>query len=720
MRAVSKEELMAGTAERSGKVATRIQPRPPADRSLRSRAFAAPARRQGSVEPGAAPGRPPAAHDFAVVSVRPVPADPPPERGGAASVSIHQPIGIQLTRAVQRAPLLRPETASPPATAAVLSGAGPVQRYYDSNIFTMGESATFDNQSIERTDYETKYKTVVMKNRDAYQSLPDLHISNNRKLAIESTAAMAKSFYGVAGTVQTSNTALEKAGVDVRLIADGSQKITVPPRQLNQGQNVEMVKLKPGKVNRDNNDAIEDLVGFDSSECDKVVKQIIGAKERVTVIAGNKEKTGDKDAAVKIAGYMAGKHQAQQNVNADEARDYAPENLSDVQLGDLYASQDPEQMGARANTLKVNEYANPEIGEGFLIRSLMRTAQPDLTFDSKQQQKQAILELDNAQAGIDVMRQNLSAKAKAMMPTWGEHFAGVVAKDGDDVVTLENYNRNVELGFEVVRIFNNLFKKFQEFRDQVWGSVNELGTPRADMSMNEAFRYMMKAKEQVPELQEEEAQSMTQYRAAIKKATDAMATVFDLNVVGAVKLIYFRMYGAGDQSFHKQWRGVASNAVTTRIRSSFTKRKAALASTLEDLWVCFDTVLGDSDTEAPWTGIYTTFKNRYADYKLQKNTAAENAADNGALANLERTLRPDYRTWKNDLRRSIATKVKTIVGDQDLANPTTDQELIDMIQKQLDANWYSYFDFRSAAWTKAARYKKLSKLKPVAERIKKN
>ena len=40
----------------------------------------------------------------------------------------------------------------------------------------------------------------------------------------------------------------------------------------------------------------------------------------------------------------------------------------------------------------------------------------------------------------------MGAKTRAMMPRWNEHFAGVVAKDQGDTVTLENYNRAIEAG----------------------------------------------------------------------------------------------------------------------------------------------------------------------------------------------------------------------------------------------------------------------------------
>lgn len=82
------------------------------------------------------------------------------------------------------------------------------------------------------------------------------------------------------------------------------------------------------------------------------------------------------------------------------------ELFSDTEFSEAYASLTPEEKLTLAKLTGINEFAAPDIGEAFQIKSLGE---------------------QTAEGG-----------------EWNYHWAGVVAKSASDFVTLENYNRNDE------------------------------------------------------------------------------------------------------------------------------------------------------------------------------------------------------------------------------------------------------------------------------------
>ncbi len=79
--------------------------------------------------------------------------------------------------------------------------------------------------------------------------------------------------------------------------------------------------------------------------------------------------------------------------------------LHQNQQSGLYAQLPDEAKSERAQQLGVNEHAQPEVGEAYAVASTRERTQED-------------------------------------GEKWSFHFAAVVARDGGDAVTLENYNRN--------------------------------------------------------------------------------------------------------------------------------------------------------------------------------------------------------------------------------------------------------------------------------------
>ncbi len=590
-----------------------------------------------------------------------------------------------------------------------------VQRYYSNSDFTMGDEAKFIDQQIERTDFSTSYKAPLEKKAEDYNNLPDLNISTNRKMAIEAGAQQAKVFYSDDQTVQESNTGLEAAGSKIRLDKDNGKTISIAERNPQENRK-QLGMVKPKILNDLNN--LEDFTGFDVNQCDQVVEKIIGASNRVSVIADNYEKEGDDKAAHQLGGYLASVGDAV-NINPDEAVNYAPDR-TDKSLADSYARLRPQAIRAKANPLKINEFANPEVAEGFLVQSLSHAGSDRVqasTFASKQAHLEAIQALDNAQNDLDIMRKELNDPSKAMLDRWNEHYAGVVAKDGGDVVTLENYNRDVELNFELQRVFNNLFLRFAQFRDFTWAHTEFLAKPKPVMDSEELKDYIQKAKTAAQVLNNEEDEIVDQYVQALNTANTMIENELDKDDAGGLdSLIYFRMYGAGDQSFHSQWKGTADNPLTVRIRSSCELEKKEVARKLDANTDRMGLILDSSQPKEPWYAINFDFYKLGVKYDKDMKASLQQA-DNYAKANaLNIRVSREYDNWIDNLKVAIANKVGVVL-DQNLDPPRYHDQLVDMIKHYIKANEYNVFDFTKEGKAKCNRYKQLQILLPVAERL---
>ena len=114
--------------------------------------------------------------------------------------------------------------------------------------------------------------------------------------------------------------------------------------------------------------------------------------------------------------------------------------------------------------------AAPDVGEAFGFRSSYDQARSAGAFDSlrathggggteEQQIEQTITVALTAWAALQAQVAGGGGfgghmdEAVAMMPGWGTHFEGVIGVDGTDRLTLANYNRKMEVGYEGWRLF---------------------------------------------------------------------------------------------------------------------------------------------------------------------------------------------------------------------------------------------------------------------------
>lgn len=245
-----------------------------------------------------------------------------------------------------------------------------------------------------------------------------LRLSANNQMAIEDVdlnTRQPKVFYATQGIINASNARLQLLGSFFRLVPYAAQTITV-------GANV-LVRVTPSNVQVPS-------AGL-TMNCTEPCNQLVGD----------------------VMGHNPARLQDPPDVDYETARSLMPipqppamDNTSSANRAVSMANITVPYVGlclaptpVFTNLLQqreLNEHANPEVGEGFLMTSLLAPA-PGGVVDLATQPV-TYRDFYHAAGGLPIVVH------KDYM--WNSHWAGVVARDGADVITLENYARNRENG----------------------------------------------------------------------------------------------------------------------------------------------------------------------------------------------------------------------------------------------------------------------------------
>lgn len=472
----------------------------------------------------------------------------------------------------------------------------PLQGYFVHQPSSVEIGTTFESQNIRRDTYSSTYESTkatfgnvpqaedgnqaplqgldstTTRHHDqaaarAWKSVPDMKISDGLKLAI-GTQGQAKEFFAESGTAARSNAILSSRRASIRLKEEGgSLKIPGNANALKR-----IVPAREVAVDDQHADGLEKITGLASHLCNEVVRDVLGRSRRVVTLAQPGPlvesraslSAGLAEPVAKIAGYIA-------NTDTDEVKhDQVDAYEENGQASSDYLNLGDAEKKARAARLGVNEYAAPKVGEGFVTRS-MGTAALGPAMGARlnlEEYQGAIAALHAADKTVDVAKQQTSAEIQAMRNIWGEHYAGVVAADGGDAVTLENYNRRTEREWELARIFNKLFADFEEFRAFVESQTQTLPVTLTTDDSGPLIRSALSNANIMGE------QLRAEYREAIAQAAQSVTTGIALDEGHARSMIHFQMYGSkAGQSFHEQFAGSTANAVTMRIEESASEAK---------------------------------------------------------------------------------------------------------------------------------------------------
>ncbi len=416
--------------------------------------------------------------------------------------------------------------------------------------------------------------------------LPPLKISENNQMAVVDDGTQHHEFFTTPQLLGESNNKLNDAAANVRLGTEGgSLKLTeggdplfrtVPLSQpIPQGNWVKLDSLS-------------------TSYCNKVTDQLIGASSRIAVFSRTlleQEDREETEVPMKqkhndptwIRNYLSTPEEERPPFETlgEHYLDYfhSPPNELEETVKN-YNDLDPELRKEQAEVFGLNEFAMAEPGEAYMTSSMgspeYRRAMM-MGVEGKNYFK-AMQELKDLQPGLDIAQQEMSAEAQSLIDSWSYHFATVVARDGADSVTLENYNRSVENENVTREIFHKLFDGFGEFRELVQEKMESVkdNIRYGTGTYKELIQWMAV---ELPQLKKDLSKNA---KIALAEALESVNTGLNEGPEYQNKLLYFEMYGKGDQSLHETFKKTGFNPITLRVRESFEPDKKKYTEMLHE------------------------------------------------------------------------------------------------------------------------------------------
>jgi hypothetical protein len=416
-----------------------------------------------------------------------------------------------------------------------------IQRYQQST--TSYEIQDTDLEILRPFKSQSIDPVITPENKIRYQTQeeykPRVYFSDDGTIAINKAKGReAKEFFAVQDVIDNSNNALAKQESAVQLQGHSKTYIKGADDQ-------KLLRVTPGirtkEADPHNFDA---LASFGTSICIDVAQKVMGNFSRsrgTTAIFQQSPKhaeyteslsVGDTGSSevYKLADFLT---QADRDLTPDKLHAAISTKESVDAASENYGRQmSSRAMTARAEALGINQFANPEVGEGFA------------TF---------------------------STRPRSGKKTWGYHYAGVVAKslDGKDSVTLENYNRSGDIKALLAKVYRRMMNENKRI---IRNKIRELQR-KANRSSEENY--------QLTDLQDRnnisrrlQAVILTLQQNEGKAKADAEKAYKDITDVNAGAKWFFHLYGSGrGQSFHEQAikSDYFKNPLTLRVRKSDPK-----------------------------------------------------------------------------------------------------------------------------------------------------
>lgn len=384
----------------------------------------------------------------------------------------------------------------------------------------------------------------------------DINIADDGTIAIHNTDTVAKEFYAVDSVFQDSNKKLASANSAVKLVQSSGLRIVTGGEALR--------KITPEAAKEEEDAQATQFASLLSDICIELASSIIGSAqlkkhEAVFQPVGSEEQSVANIASVEGAGdpkigrlaNLLG--QPGKNIKGKDIRKGFREQIhEDGNAPEAGVKRYGEKSGKgdlddRERKLGVNRYARPEVGEAYATFSLSADAGKQIDYSAGDQ-------------AVDRM-------GKA----WGYHFAAVVAKsrDGQDTITLENYNRKDDLGDRFKELLHHLIAANME---RLEGKLE----PFKPLAKDDRFEIQQKFFQALMLIKGEEFDEVDANREYVKI----------LKTYQPTEAWFFRMQGSRkDQSFHEQQAqsGAHFNPLTLRVRPQNEKTNALRAQFVKKL-----------------------------------------------------------------------------------------------------------------------------------------
>ena len=374
---------------------------------------------------------------------------------------------------------------------------------------------------------------------------PDLHVSDDGTVAIQPQSE-PKEFYATQGVLNNANVALEQKASDFRLMPKG-HSIHLHEQSL---QMISPVMDKPQVQ-----EGAQGFADFITSVCRDITAKVVhgstasfeaifqaakgpGVANEKTPQHRREIDTANATESTRLKNLAGALPGTESGWALDKAFSASAPAQGDTTSGEAYGKAlRVGALQAQARELGLNEFAAPEVGEGYAIYGIS--------------------------AGVNNQGQSLDfstggGNAPVALPrTWGYHFAGVVAasEDGRERVTLENYNRAADIEDELQEVYNRLLLNHEQVVEEAIAPYKDTGVP---------FRSFFRlAYEAVHVAMNKSAQDIDEKKEAASEAYRRL-----MNQRNDSKAWFFQLYGSGKgQSFYERQAasGTIANPLTVRV-----------------------------------------------------------------------------------------------------------------------------------------------------------
>jgi len=554
-----------------------------------------------------------------------------------------------------------------------------IQRYVPINPadYELGDGSSFESQRYVHTATSSKFEftestqtnlfgmvdTVKEKNapediaengfwnytKFSMSDTPTINYSINddqtKAIAIERTTDEPKVFYATPNVVTESNNQLDAVGAEAYLANAGGSLEAPKDPAVPAGEKISLNMVKPGKKVEDGSDEVLEKFGT-VSECNSFIKYIIGTTtQQVAVFSGNSEAIAEREhePTLEISEFA----RDSDGTGADLAEHLKTENITSGSHGQSLPADYKNMVNkdARDAALGINKGANADVGEGYVI--------------AQGAEMPGSVDIGDWLSALDKKIGGLALSAdeeKMFKQKWGYHYAGIVAKVGDDSISLENYNRGTVESWALDNLYQNKINSTIEFRNYL-ASLNGETIPSIPKLRNQWFLDLS------AKLQALGEEATALQKTTIEAINDVRNSIKGLEI-GAARLWHFKMYGSGQgQSFHEQWAPSLDDATTLRIRQSTNDQyKARQLARI-------NSVMGKIDSEriSPVTSLKIALVDRN---DLPLLTNSDNRRNSTNLVNRINTKLYDIassaiRGWGLDAATRMGKNVRNIPAEPD-------------------------------------------------------
>lgn len=408
--------------------------------------------------------------------------------------------------------------------------------------------APFSVQTIKPplTDVGDQIAQFPVYNFEAVGGKPTLDVSDDGTVAIQPKNE-PKEFYATPSVWKTANIALEKKESEFRLEQKG--------HSIKTGEN-ELQMISPVNVKQTEEKGASAFADFGTSVCRDITAKVIhGASASFEAIFQTAQQQGIANKQAPESRREIDTSGATESSRLKNLAGALPGNSANGALQDAFSAPNPlsgdKEKGERygkalrtgnlqqqAQGLGINEFAAPEIGEGYTIYGI--------------------------QAGVDLKGNALDyASGDGITPvplprTWGYHFAGVVAssEDGKDKVTLENYNRAADIEDELQKVYQDFVDKHQEgVEEAIKDFKHDPSIPFRAFFRLAYLALNATLSDSMVSLEDKKEEAKEAYGRLMNKRNDGQAW-------------FFQLYGSGKgQTFHERQyaTGTIANPMTVRV-----------------------------------------------------------------------------------------------------------------------------------------------------------